>query len=293
MARAVERFPRLMYQRWNSIANLVMFTCGSHWLIYVRTMLPPAGDLMLSFLVIDPDDLLRGWLKGYGYRSRVKMFGVAGKTKRWYEIPEIGEEIGQRLPLAGKIAGTRVGQGLRFVFMLDDVVQGALQWFVLIDQISKFLFGWSSGLLSAEECRSGGVYTRGGHYGAPGGDSMQQVPIAGGFTEVVSAGSMDGRVYLAGSDIVAETSVQLTASLSMSGVFPLGCFFFYRFSWLDESDRRVWTSYPSDTRWGHDNFITSVSPHLPPGRYRLVYEIVGSGCYTAMLNLGFVLAKPV
>lgn len=292
MLRLIERYPRINYQRWNGIANLFTFTCKGHFFALVRTFLPPAGELAASFLVVDPDDLLRGWLKGSGYRSRLKMFGRSGRSRRAYEIPEIGEEIGERLPLAGKLAGTRLGKGLRWLFMLDDFVQGVLRWFVLYDQITKFLQGWSSGLLQVEECRLGGVYTRGGDYGAPGGERIQQIPLAGAFTEVISAGAEDGSVYLAGNEIRADVPVQFGASISMDGVFPLGCHFVYRYFWMNERDEVVFRSLPVSSDWGVDNYTTSVSWFVPPGRYRLFYELWSSGCYTAMLHFGWCVVKP-
>jgi len=286
-----KKWPVTNYRRWNDILNLAMFRCEGKGIAYVRTAVEPAGSLVMAFLSVEPDDLLRGWLKGSGYRSRIKMFGSPRKSKRHYEVPEIGEEIGRRLPMAGKGRGTRLGKGLKWLFQLDGIIQQGLLYFVLYDELTEFLSNWSIGILRLPECNESGVLTRGGEYAGYGGDYIGQVPFDGGFSEVVRQCTEDENVCIAASHIVADRPVRLTNSLKLRPLFPPETNFFYRTWWENDTGEKVWGSFPQDTRWGVDSDSTTATGLLPPGSYKLMYQIWESDCYLMSLDHYFTMAQ--
>lgn len=285
------RYPEVMLHRVNSIVDLFEWNCGGNVLTYVRLALPAAGELVMSMLSIEWDDVLRGFLKGAGIRSRSKMFGGIGKSKFSLEIPEIGEEIGQRLPLAGKLRGTRLGKGLKWIFKADAVIQRTLWYFVITDMVSEFLFDWSSNIIRAEECRGGGVYVRGGEYGIPGEPHTQTVPLQGPDTEVIATSSDDGAIRLAGNTIIAERQCALVSSVYGKGWFPRDTWMRYRTYWVNASGVPFGYGPVGDTRHDDTNDSTQALSFIPPGQYELRFEVLESNTLTGMLGINVVAAK--
>lgn len=287
----IQRYPEVMLHRVNSVVDLFEWNCGGNVLTYVRLALPAAGELVMQLLQVEWDDVLRGFLKGSGLRSRSKMFGNPLASKFALEIPEVGEEIGKRIPLAGRLRGTRLGGGLKWLFRADAIIQRTLWYFVVTDMVSEFLFAWSSNVIRAQECAGGGVYVRGGSYGMPGAPHSQTVPLQGPETEVVQGQSDDGSIWLAGNDIIATRPVALVSSVKVEGWFPLDSYVRYRTYWVNASGVAFGHSVVGDSRHTDTNDATQSLHGIPAGQYGLRVEIVDSSAYTAMLVINVVAAK--
>lgn len=287
----IATYPQVMHHRVNAIIDLFEWGCGGNVMTYIKLALPAAGELIMALLNIEYDDILRGFLKGAGLRSRSKMFGRIGKSKFSLEIPEIGEEIGKRLPAAGFIRGTKLGNGLKWIFKADAIIQRTLWYFVIIDLTTDFLATWSSGILRAQECAGGGVYVRGGLYGIPGEPGTHRVPLQGYETEVVSGLSEDGDIRLAGNTIVARRSCSLFSSMYAKGFLPHDCGISFRTYWVNAYGYAFGYS-----PWGRSNDrdlndASNVVPGVPPGQYELRFQTQNSLCYTAQMGINVISAK--
>lgn len=287
----IASYPQSMIIRLNSVIDMFEWGCEGNIMVYVKLALPALGNLVMQMFQIEYDDILRGFLKGAGLRSRAKLFGKPGKSKFSLEIPEIGEEIGKRLPGAGRIAGSRLGKGLKWIFKADAVIQRTLWYFVITDMVTDFLYTWSSGVVRAEECAGGGVYIRDGEYGIPGEEGINRVPLQGAFSEVVDEASDDGAIRLSGNWIIAERPVSLFSSMYGKGFFPLDCGFGFRTYWVNASGIPFGFSPWANTGREETNDASNVVYAVPPGQYELRFEVKGSACNTAMMGIRVISAK--
>jgi hypothetical protein len=169
---AIARWPNSAMSRLNTITEFVEFSCGDDWFVYVETLLPAVGNLFIVLLDFGWDDVARGFLRPAGIRSRFKFREGDGDGKKKkkkkgkgkkFEIPELGEEIGKRLPGARAIKGRKVGSLSKWFWRIDGLAQRALWYWLVIDLTIDFFYIWSTGIMKHERCwRSDSGWFQGG-----------------------------------------------------------------------------------------------------------------------------------
>lgn len=168
--RSLELWPNKFSSRLNVITKFVTFDCGSDWWVYVETLLPALGNVVLVLLDFGWDDVARGYFRPAGIRARWKLregkkkTGKKGKRKKGgFDIPEIGEIIGKRLPYARAVKARRVGNFQRFLWKIDGMAQRVLWYWLVIDLTADFFYNWSTGIMKHERCwKSGAGWLVGG-----------------------------------------------------------------------------------------------------------------------------------
>jgi hypothetical protein len=158
--------------RLNTITEFVEFSCGDDWFVYVETLLPAVGHLFIVLLDFGWDDVARGFLRPAGIRSRFKFRDGDGDSKKKkkkkgkgkkFEIPEIGEEIGKRLPGARLLKGRKVGSLSKWFWRIDGIAQRFLWYWLVVDLTIDFFYIWSTGIMKHERCwRSDAGWFQGG-----------------------------------------------------------------------------------------------------------------------------------
>ena len=154
---AIKEWPDREIQRLNTIVQFLEFKCQGDWVVYVETALPALGEVALVLLDFGWDDVVRGFLRPYGLRNRLK-FRSGTKRKRRksrFEIPELGELIGKSLPGAKIIKGRNIGRFQRWLWTIDAVAQRVLWYWMLIDLTSEFLYDWATGIMTSADCYQG------------------------------------------------------------------------------------------------------------------------------------------
>lgn len=154
--QALFEWPAEFSYTLQSIVRFASFDCDGTWNVFIETLKPPAGQLFIALLDFGWDDVLRGFLRPIGIRSR-RSFRKGRKRGRkrsiiFDKIPEIGEEIGEHLPGARLVKGRQVGSLQRWIWRIDGVLQkGAFYW-MLVDLVSDFAYGWLIGIMRHEAC---------------------------------------------------------------------------------------------------------------------------------------------
>jgi hypothetical protein len=109
--------------------------------------------MFLVLLDFGWDDVARGFFRPAGIRTRWKFRpGKAGQKKKRFEIPELGESIGKRLPGARFFRGRRVGPFWRWFWRIDGLAQRALWYWLLADIGVDFVYNWTTGIFRHERC---------------------------------------------------------------------------------------------------------------------------------------------
>jgi hypothetical protein len=159
--KAWERAPERYYRRLNTIVDMFEWYCQDHALVYIQTMLPALGETVLALLAFDWDDVVRGFLRPSGPYARKSLVFDPRKAKWEWEIPELGEEIGKRIPGAKLIKANKIWGKTRFLWVIDGLIQRVLYYFLILDIVTEFLYNWSSAVLRAlSECGAA-YYARG------------------------------------------------------------------------------------------------------------------------------------
>lgn len=150
--------PPGLIDKVNAIVKFVENPCRAPWLVYMETALPAAGNLLLSLVSFGMDDVVRGWARPKGIRSsRHGRKGSKGRGGRGGGggIPEIGEEIGKRLPGAEAAKGRHVSDGVKNLWFVDGVIQRGLWHWMVVDLTVDFFYDWSSLINESRFCSRG------------------------------------------------------------------------------------------------------------------------------------------
>ncbi len=128
--------------------------CDAPWFIYIETLKPAALEAFLVLISFGWGDVIRGRFRPKGLGRRT------GKRKgRWAKrlprFPEIGNTIGKMIPIGEQIEDfASAGNKTRFLWRIDNVLQGALFWWLVADVTIDFAFNWTSLLYETEWCKA-------------------------------------------------------------------------------------------------------------------------------------------
>jgi hypothetical protein len=287
-------WPLRLWRRANTIIDMFQWQCQGKFLFYVRTALPALGQLVLGLLWFDWDDVVRGAIRPFGPFGRRSLVAGARKPKWKIEIPELGEEIGKRLPGVRLVKANRLWRRTRAFWFVDGLIQRVLYYYLIVDLVSEFMYNWSVGILRAPEECGAALVVRGGKYGCSGAPGIGGLVTGGPFSEVIAEPGPDPGFVVQGNRIYVERPVAILSSHKLKTVFPLLCKLKWRAAIQEESSGDLWDPSP----WGYsgpggaDSVMTVFVPPRP-GWWRLVAEIDWSTCYTAIQELEIFAVKGV
>jgi len=154
--------------------------CGFAGIAYWRAYLMPFQSAVTSVLPIWPfapnessgpvsfafglGDILRGYfrptnLRGIGGGTRVPIRGgknKKGKTAHKNKIPaipEVGDEIGKKLPGSQFFQARKVTGAERYFWIIDGYTQRALWYWMVADLTDDFITEWTTAIMESEACR--------------------------------------------------------------------------------------------------------------------------------------------
>ena len=166
--------PPGFFDQVNYIKKFISNPCDAPWTVYIELFFPAFGKAILTLLAFGMDDVMRGYLRPKGVRGPWhRRKGKKGKA-RFRGIPEIGEAIGSRLPGAEEVRGRSVSQGVRYMWLVDGVLQRILWYWLLIDVVVEGLYQWTSMINKTEFCTA--QFANGFAYSGDGGAVL---PIQG------------------------------------------------------------------------------------------------------------------
>jgi len=154
--KAVREYPGRFYSKINTVIQLLEVDCGSKWFVYAQTALPAVGELVLALIDFDWDDVARGFVRPYGIRTRAGLRLPSRAKIRIPEFPEVGEEIGKRIPGARIIKSRAVHKLEKWFWAVDGVLQKALFWWMILDLSTNFFYNWALGIFRTTKCSGSG-----------------------------------------------------------------------------------------------------------------------------------------
>lgn len=165
-----------LYGTANAVIDYAESGCHPDWHVYIETLFPAVGQVVIAILAFGIDDVLRGYFRPAGGRG----FGGLGRASRRGRaptkaqrargvvrggIPEVGELLGRNLPGATLVKGRNVSKGERWIWKIDAIGQRALWYWLVADITEDFVVNWTSALMRSEQCEcpgSSGVNRQGG-----------------------------------------------------------------------------------------------------------------------------------
>lgn len=158
----------------NAIVDFVEYGCYPNWTVWASTLVPVLGTAIIQVFSFGVGDILRGYfrptnLRGLGGFTRVPVRGEKGKAgkkgklKRFSEPPEIGNEIGKKLPGSEMIRGRKVTGAEEVFWVVDTKVERVLWWWLIADVTDDFITNWTTAIMESEACRDEGSYTVSAH----------------------------------------------------------------------------------------------------------------------------------
>lgn len=173
------------FDKINYIVKTLSDPCDEPWLLYAELAIPAFGEAILMILGFGLDDVVRGWARPKGFKTRkqrrrlltkIEKAGKFGRIIRF--IPglgfDIGNTIGRLLPFAAAARTRKVSQGIRNLWIIDGVLQRVLWWWLIADVTIDFFYAWTSLMEKAGRCETQGMSTlfwQGGGTPLPLGDA--------------------------------------------------------------------------------------------------------------------------
>ncbi len=275
IGRAIERWPKKLARRFNLVVDYFEWSCQTDLIVFLSVLLPAAGKFVLGLLDFDWDDVARGMLRpdmgGFG----CLLFG-RGRSKDGWNLPELGDEIGKRIPVAKVFKASRVWEKTRWLWVIDGIIQRAFYYWLLADLISDFIYGVALGTLRHPSCWEGGISFRRGYYTDSGANGPKAAIVAGPRSEV-RGNPIDGvRVWVDGLETTRPIAILWSGG--WQEFFPLGCDFLWRLEFRDSKGNIIQASpWRSGRSGGWQPEILVVRPP-GPGRYWFGGRVVLSKC---------------
>jgi len=291
LLKSVEAAPERYYKRLNTVVDMFEWYCQDHILLYVQTLFPALGQLVLGLLAFDWDDVVRGFLRPYGPGGRKSLVFDPRKAKWEWDVPELGEEIGKRIPLAKIIKSSKVWQKTRFLWIVDGVIQRALYFYLLIDLLTDFLYNWSSAILRMTPSCGAAYYARGGVYGDSGVEGWHQLVIGGFQSEIVETPSSGANIEIDGGWFVFKRPGALLCAYELLPVFPIECRLIWRLVVRTDQGEIVDVSPPVRSWRPGEKEGLMVARIWKPARVAPFAYIDYSTCFTIFQHLIAVAAK--
>lgn len=289
--KALEKAPYRYFDRINTIVDYFEWSCSEKHIWFVTLFLPCLGKAALALLSTDWDDVARGFLRPYGTGGRKSLVFRPDAAKWEFEIPELGEEIGNRLPGAKVIKANKWWGKTRFLWEVDMAIQKYLYYWLIIDVVSELLFNYASAVLRQVDCYEGGIRIYDGYYGNPGGVGRYTVPLRTNIAKIEESPNAKPGVFVGSSSIVAHRPFKILIDVEFVPIFPLECRCSYRVS-LRSKDGKKLVRSPLARSWQDDYksplFVARVGR---PGEYSISVDVGYSTCITAAIAVNNVVIK--
>lgn len=267
------------FDKVNFVIDSWASPCEAPWYIYVETLWPALLKAFITLATFGWDDVARGYFRprGLGHRRTGKR---KGKWRRAIPaFPELGEEIGKRLPGADEIKGEKWSVLGKTLWRIDTVVQRALFWWLVADVTVDFAYNWTSLLYETVWCQASDK----GRFSVHHDGGASRTPAAWwrvAFNEV-DYQFPPPRWFVTHGTIGPEGAT-ITAAVAVKGhaTGPPPTSFSVRI--VNDNTNEVYGESTSDTPDANQQHRVPVNQELPPGaRFRV--EMRGEGAnYTTV-----------
>jgi len=146
------RIKRDFFEKTNFVIDSWTQPCEAPWYIYIETLAPALLEAFIVLMTFGWDDVGRGYFRPHGLRTRRHRRRGRRPRRPGGGIPELGEEIGKRLPGAKKVKGRKWSQTGRTLWAIDTTIQRGLFWWLVADVTNDLAYNWTTLLYETEWC---------------------------------------------------------------------------------------------------------------------------------------------
>lgn len=141
------------FDKVNYVIDAWTVACEAPWYIYISTLKPALLTAFITLITFGWDDVARGYFRPRGLGRRTSK-GRRGKPGRGFpRFPELGEEIGKRIPGADEVKGFKWGRFGNTLWRIDTIVQQGLFWWLVADVTIDLAYNWTSVLYETRWCQ--------------------------------------------------------------------------------------------------------------------------------------------
>lgn len=152
-----------VWRAQHAVVDFYEFGCFPEYIVWLQTLTPCIGQLIIDILSFGYGDILRGYFRPIGARgltrvnrAKLKAQGRTAneraKNRPRFQIPEIGNEIGKSLPGGTFFRGRKVTNAEAYFWQIDGLVQRGLWYWLLADITADFIICWTTGIMESEAC---------------------------------------------------------------------------------------------------------------------------------------------
>lgn len=135
-------------RKWRVVTQYLAAPCSTPFWAALKLAPRAATRPLIMLLSFGADDVARGALRPRAVYAQRKPIGRLGRALSRV-FPELGEEIGRRIPRTEIIRGRSIGTPERILWIADGAIQRVGFWLLLADVVTEFSYRWVQ-LLRAE-----------------------------------------------------------------------------------------------------------------------------------------------
>ncbi len=162
------------FDKVNYVIDAWSCPCQAPWYIYVETLKPALLTAFITLITFGWDDVARGYFRPRGLGRRTGKKRGKGRRRGSGFFPEIGEEVGKRMPGAQEVKGENWSRLGKTLWRIDTVLQQGLFYWLVADVTIDLAFNWTSVLYETVWCQAAGQgrfsYSRGDLKATAGGN---------------------------------------------------------------------------------------------------------------------------
>ena len=139
------QIPRSLFTRVNFIVRMWNNPCDVPWVLYVETLEPAALEAFITLIDFGIADLARNIFRPAGLL--LKRRGRHARGRR----PKITRRLQRKIMPLRKLQDRKIGQKLKWMWIVDTKLQQVLWYFLIADVASEFLYRWTSGIYCTDK----------------------------------------------------------------------------------------------------------------------------------------------
>lgn len=142
------------FDKVNYVIDAWAQPCEAPWYIYVETLWPALLEAFITLATFGWDDVARGFWRPRGLGRRTGKKRGKGRLRGIRGFPEIGEEIGKRIPTADIVKGRKWNWQGKTLWRIDSAAQRVLFWWLVADVTVDFAYNFTSVLYETHWCQA-------------------------------------------------------------------------------------------------------------------------------------------
>jgi hypothetical protein len=137
----------------NTIIDFWSNPCNAPWTVYVETLYPALGRMLLVIVDVSLLDLIKTYLEPRGQSTRGNKRKKGRRRAIPRGIPDPSDLLARLIPGRDFFEGRRAGPNEAFIWRIDGIIDRGLWYWLIIDATTEGFYWWAMGIKEERFCQ--------------------------------------------------------------------------------------------------------------------------------------------